>query len=211
MGPDKRLVEFIKNKYGIQNFIETGTYYGGTTEWASTLFKDVHSIELSEYWYNHTRNRLIDRKNIKLYFGDTREFLPKILSVVDSAILWLDAHWCADNSSGEDDQCPLMQELEIINEHTKNFFILIDDARLFLAPPPEPNHIKFYPDLLSLIDILRLKNRHVYVYNDIIIAIPIIAKDEFDLFLQGLASQNQLSPLKSTLYHRIKNKLTKLK
>jgi hypothetical protein len=44
---------------GADTFIETGTYMGGTTKWASTQFKKVHTIELSEKLYNQFKDELI--------------------------------------------------------------------------------------------------------------------------------------------------------
>ncbi|GAA4197085.1 hypothetical protein GCM10022289_03770 [Pedobacter jeongneungensis] len=192
MGPDKRLVEFIKEKYQITNFIETGTYQGGTTEWSADVFKNVYSIEFSEHWYNHTKERLKSRKNVNLLFGDTKSILPDILPEVNNAILWLDAHWCGDYSFGEKDQCPLLVELEIINRFKHLFdklFIMIDDARLFLSPPPHPHSLTDYPDFSEIMQALT-PERQIYVFNDIILAVPKSYRQEFNILLQNLATED---------------------
>jgi hypothetical protein len=218
MGPDFRVIEFIKQNYKVSNFIETGTYQGGTTEAASNIFERVFSIEFSEHWYDYTKERLAAVKNIQLFFGDTRAKLPEIMPQIDNAILWLDAHWCSNHSFGEEDQCPILEELDIINSFEKinqNIFILIDDARLFTSPPAVPHSLTDYPDLLTVIDHLK-KDRVIYIFNDIIYAIPLIYKKDFDPFLQELATieenkvvAHQPISLKRQVLIRIKQKLSK--
>ena len=69
-----------------------------------------------------------------------------------NSLFWLDTHWCSSNSYGEEDQCPLMKEIEIINTSKADSIILIDDARLFLSPPPLPNSSHFYPGIAEVIE-----------------------------------------------------------
>jgi len=42
-------------------FIETGTYMGGTSKLASNLFKQVHTIEISESLYANFKNDLLSK------------------------------------------------------------------------------------------------------------------------------------------------------
>ena len=87
-------------------------------------------------------------------------------------LFWLDAHWSGSQTYGEDDECPLLEELEIIlSSNLKNFAILIDDARLFLAPPPLPHNLEIWP---SITDICRAvpDNYDLIVRNDVIYIIP---------------------------------------
>jgi len=219
MGPDFRLIQFIKEKYNVKNFIETGTFYGGTTEWAAPNFEHVHSIEFSEHWYKTTKERLSHLNNVQIHYGDTRSILPKLLEDTESAVLWLDAHWCSDHSYGEDDQCPLLDELAIINSFTKlqdQLFILIDDARLFLAPPHQPHALKDYPDIVQIINSLTTVPRKIYVFNDIIIGVPLKFENEFDAFLQHIATidlnkaPELLKTPKKSLFKRILRKLSHL-
>jgi len=219
MGPDFRLIEFIKDNYEIKNFIETGTFYGGTTEWAAGHFEQVYSVEFSEHWYQKTKERLTVLQNVEILFGDTRSMLPGILGKIDNGILWLDAHWCSDHSYGEDDQCPILDELEIINSFKQlnhKLFILVDDARLFLAPPHHPHSLKDYPDIVAIIDVLKAGKRKIFVFNDIIIGVPEIYGETFCKFLQDLATIDlhkeddsvKVSP--PNLFQRIKNKLKRM-
>jgi len=69
-------------------------------------------------------------------------------------LFWLDAHWSGGDTYGENDECPLMDELKIIFQYRKNYVILIDDARLFMAPPPKPHKIENWPSIKEIVNIL---------------------------------------------------------
>lgn len=45
--PKSLVLKFLEHK-PIDNFIETGTYKGATTFWASNYFKSVYTIEIEE-------------------------------------------------------------------------------------------------------------------------------------------------------------------
>jgi hypothetical protein len=111
-------------------FIETGTYYGNTTKWASTQFKQVFTIELSEFLYNSTKDELLSKGNIMPNLGNSKIILPKILKNIDSnVVFWLDGHYSAGVTAGENDPCPLQDELKTILQRDNDDIILIDDAR----------------------------------------------------------------------------------
>jgi hypothetical protein len=114
---------------GADIFIETGTYKGETTKWASTQFKEVHTIELSESLYHQFKDELLSTGNIMTYLGDSRDILPEILPNIKNNILfWLDGHYAGGVTSGKDDPCPLLKEMEIILCRNNNDIILIDDG-----------------------------------------------------------------------------------
>jgi hypothetical protein len=115
-----------------QVFVETGTCLGRTTKWASTYFKKIHTIELSEYLYNKTKDKLISKGNIIPYLGDSKVVLPEILKAVNTnAVFWLDGHYSGGVTAGVEDPCPLLKELEIILSRDNDDIIIIDDARLY--------------------------------------------------------------------------------
>jgi len=112
-------------------FIETGTHYGGTTKWAADHFHKVHTIELSEYLYNHTKDELISKGNILPYLGDSRFILPQILKAENTNIVfWLDGHYSGGITDGAEDPCPLLDELNAISPRDNDDVVIIDDARL---------------------------------------------------------------------------------
>lgn len=199
MGVPTHLVEFILQRDRIRTFIETGTFQGGTASWASGLFEQVYTIEFSREIYEATAARLSHLSNVQFLFGDSRSELMKVLQHTGSAIIWLDAHWCSFGSYGESDQCPLLDELEIINESGNDHFILIDDARLFLAPPPRPNSYEYYPDITAIVrSLVQNQRRAVFVYEDVIIAVPYAEKEIFQHYLQEQTSKD--SEIRSEQY-----------
>lgn len=177
MGPPENLVLLIKNKYKISTFVETGTFKGQTAFWAAKHFDQVITVENSQEYYDELINT--ERENIEFLLGDSRLHLKTIINRIQApAIFWLDSHWCGDSSFGEKDQCPLLKELAIINTSNFDHFILIDDARLFLSPPPCPNDLSQWPTILKIFNILSEKNqnRYMVIFEDVIVAVPHHAK-----------------------------------
>lgn len=179
MGPPERLVLSLRDALGARTFIETGTFRGATAEWASRHFTDVRSIELSETLFNETRTRLAALDNLSLYLGDTREHLPPLIEALDApAVLWLDAHWSGGPTSGEGDQCPLLDELAIADRAGPALAVLVDDARLFLSAPPAPLRLDDWPDLSQVVGHLsRNGERYVAVTEDVVVAVPMAYRD----------------------------------
>jgi hypothetical protein len=184
MGIPEDISLFIKDANKINHFVETGTFNGETTLWASRHFKEVDTIEFSEKIYYQTKEKFKAIGNINFILGDSRKALREIVSNASESILfWLDAHWCSGDSYGEEDQCPLIDELKIINSSSMDHFILIDDARLFMAPPPLPNLVKFYPGITEIID--ELKEQFVMSFEDVLFILPQNFKKEFSIFMQN--------------------------
>ena len=48
MGPPQQLIADLARRFSIEDFVETGTYQGGTALWASGVFKRVLTIEKSD-------------------------------------------------------------------------------------------------------------------------------------------------------------------
>lgn len=191
MGPPEDIVTFLKVRFKIKTFIETGTFHGGTTRWAAQRFGQVYSIEKSHILYTQTNNKLASIRNITCLEGDSREHLRKLAPTLnESAIFWLDAHLCGGDSYGANDECPLLQEIETIDTQTGNAHaLLIDDARYFMAPPPQPHKIAQWPDLSSVFEVLcRARPRYITIIEDVIIAVPLEWKSAFSKFLHERVS-----------------------
>ena len=128
-------------------------------------------------------------QNINFIFGDSRSILKKIVpKLTDPAVFWLDGHWCGGQSYGENDQCPLIEEINEINKSAIAHFIFIDDARLFASPPPLPNRIGHWPPLDEVIQALQSgKNRYyIVIIEDVIIAVPQCAKETVASYCQEI-------------------------
>jgi hypothetical protein len=170
--------------HNVKAFVETGTFKGNTTKWASNYFEKVYTIEKSEVIFNLYSNEL-KTYNIHTYFGDSRDILPLILPKIENetTLFWLDGHFMGGNTAGADDPCPLMGELAIILSRKNEDIILIDDARLFSTLKRVPK----YPTIIDIMDLTtspytdncrqpviqpETKKLMLYVCEDVIFIIP---------------------------------------
>lgn len=150
-------------------FIETGTYMGGTSKWASGQFKEVHTIELSESLYNQVKDELLAEGNITPHLGDSRNVLPEILANIKrNIVFWLDGHYSAGVTAGKDDPCPLLKELEIILSRVNDDIILIDDARCLLGDEGWPTIFELH----KKIETSAAGNKCIMICDDNIYIIP---------------------------------------
>lgn len=189
---------FLKNELGLSVFVEGGTYQGGTAKAMSEFFSEIFTIEKSQIMFDEAKTNIGNIKNIKMLNGDTRDYLRDILEQNDDILLWLDAHWSGGNTYGQQDECPLLEELRVIFNHNKNYAILIDDARLFLAPPPKPHNHEHWSSLVSIVRMLP-QGWELTVHEDVIYIFPNKISKTFKDFLQE----------KITKKHHSKNKLLK--
>jgi hypothetical protein len=115
----------LKEKFNIENAIETGTFEGGTTIFLAQNFKNVFSIECDEPSFKKAESNIKNANvNVNLIFGKSEEVLPSILNTIsNNTIFYLDAHWYND--------CPLKNELQLIKKFNLKPIIAIHD---FLVP-----------------------------------------------------------------------------
>ncbi|MGD9110566.1 MAG: hypothetical protein PVG93_06455 [Phycisphaerales bacterium] len=147
VGSPVELISKLKDVFSISTFVETGTYKGSTACWASGVFDRVITIEASEGLYQEVTEKYRDVGNIEFIYGDSRERLRDVIAKLEGpSIFWLDGHWSGGATYGVNSQCPLIEEIEIINNSEYEHFILIDDARYFLSPPPEPHPAEQWPN-----------------------------------------------------------------
>lgn len=176
LGIPEELAERIALKYKLKSFIETGTYKGGTARWASPIFEQVFTVEGSKELYELSKINLNALGNVRLIHSDSRKVLPDIIkSSPAPRMFWLDAHYTGGlDSYGEVEQCPLIEEILSISPEKENNWILIDDARLFLAPPVNDYDIGQWPTLHNIMETLEKVqgSREIIVWNDVIISPP---------------------------------------
>jgi hypothetical protein len=155
-------------------FVETGTLLGETSKWASSKYKIVHTIELSEVLYNRVKDDLLSKGNIFPHLGDSRKILPEILTDIEgNVVFWLDAHYSAGETAGENDPCPLREELSIIFRRNKEDVVIIDDARCF----PVNNTNGTYPSIVEIMhsavgETEKGQGKRIYICNDQIFILP---------------------------------------
>ncbi len=186
LGDCKQLMLVLKNEYNLPTFVETGTWKGDTSVWASQHFQNVFTVEFAKHIYESTSGIYSHVKNIEFLWGHTKEQLKLVVpQLKEPALFWLDAHWMGGGTAGENDECPLLEELEIINNSECEHFILIDDARLFLSPPPSPHRIEQWPSLNEIIATLSAKtSRYTVIFEDAIVSVPERAKSVVAQFCQ---------------------------
>ena len=177
----KELALFFKDKMGIQNFIETGTFEGETTEWASKHFKHVETIEAYEKIYAETSTRLAHLKNIRFHLGDSSRLLPSIIEGLRGpSLFFLDAHgfygWGQDAvhiiKTITYNMYPLLKELDIIIKNfCKNKAIIIDDIRLMTLLKYQYDRILPYPSLSEIIHMLD-DTLEFFLFHDCMVILP---------------------------------------
>ena len=197
-GAPREIIEKMRATFQIATFVETGTYLGGTAAWASEHFDRVFTIEGSPDFHRQAQEHHGQKGNIEFLLGDSRAMLREVILRLGntSALFWLDAHWMP-GSFGEAHECPLLEEIDAIHQSTAEHFILIDDARLFLAPPPFPHRARDWPDITTVLSALntagRLTNYSV-IYNDVILSIPAFARERMQNFYQEQATADLQAP-----------------
>ena len=154
-GIPREQVIWLKDHFHLHSFVETGTNQAETSLWASNHFDRVVTIEAHEPLYRSAVERHSHVGNIEFVLGDSRDCLKSLLPTLTvPALFWLDAHWCGSETHGRSHECPVIDELRMINESSVDHFILIDDARLFLAPPPAPHNADHWPSIREICDLL---------------------------------------------------------
>ena len=140
----------LKHAFKIKVFVETGTYLGQTTLEAAKLFKQVHTIELSEELCNKAKNRLKEWGNTSVHQGSSDELLKQLLPSISQRILfYLDGHYSGGITAKGVQNTPVLEELVAIkNAGKSDSVILIDDIRLF-QDLAFPEKIKKFTSRLS--------------------------------------------------------------
>jgi GT2 family glycosyltransferase len=175
---DANLLHELKRHLPLTLFVESGTFRGESLALVQPLFDQCISLELSQKYYDDARKRFAHASNVRLVHSDSSQALGQIRDTYDhqSTLFWLDAHWCATEAAaaGSLSQCPLLDELRAIGRLRADSVILIDDARLFLSPPPKPHEISAWPSLDEiLLQLRQLSDLHSLVcFNDVLIFFP---------------------------------------
>jgi glycosyltransferase involved in cell wall biosynthesis len=174
---DPNLVSKLKSALPLNILIETGTFKGDTVYKFKNFFDKIISIELSETLWAQAQKRFKNFSHIQILNGRSDEHLKKSKKNFKhkSILFWLDAHWCDDEgTAGEISQCPLINELNAIGKLNNDSVILIDDARLFLAPPLAPHDISQWPTFDQLLKLLKTlgPEHEIMIINDTLAFYP---------------------------------------
>ena len=88
-----KVIKYIRDKYKIKNFIETGTYMGVNAELHSKNFEWVHTCELVDEYYNKADIRLDKCDNILQAKAPSHLFLRWVTKYYKDSMVYLDAHF----------------------------------------------------------------------------------------------------------------------
>jgi hypothetical protein len=167
----------VKQKVLIRNgtpnatWIETGTYFGDTTNILSQSARQVFSIEPEPTLYANALRRFSSTGNVKIVSGASEDILPTLLQTLAGDInFWLDGHYSAGITFKGRKDTPIVDELSAIEKMISKFnkvVILVDDVRCF--NPRNPDYAE-YPSLDFLVDYARNNNLSWYIEHDIFVA-----------------------------------------
>lgn len=186
MGPPEALIMALQARLRLGDFVETGTYRGDTAAWAAGHFARVTTIELSPGYCAAAQARFRDQPNVRVLGGDSSAVLAATIpALTGPAFFWLDAHWSGLDTAGQETECPLCGELALLNATSVTHVVLVDDARLFCAPPRRPHRAELWPDLATTVALLHDRGRrHVVLFEDVLIAVPAAEREFLSGWLQ---------------------------
>lgn len=148
------LVAHLASRLGLRHFVETGTHRGNGAAFAATIFPKVTTIEINQQFHRSAVQRFAGFP-VECLLGDSAIVLPDIVTGLSGpAFFWLDGH-AGGGFYADEDNCPLLAELEAIARSPFCHVIFIDDARAFLAPPPPPFKAECWPTLTEVLDAAR--------------------------------------------------------
>ena len=214
-GAPRLLIQRLCNTFQLKTFVETGTHLGDTSAWAAGHFERVFTIEASEDYHRAARERHASLTNVEFLLGDSRIQLAETVARLSSpALFWLDAHWMGAGTLpqvevyGHAAECPALREIEIINAGLPGHFIFIDDARLFLAPPPHPHRAADWPDIAALLTALDDPlARYTVIHDDVIASVPQAYRGQVAAIYQDVISSGPVNPGPHNFLGRLQRRL----
>jgi hypothetical protein len=180
----RNLVAELQSKLELSRAVETGTWRGEGARRLAAVFPEVVTIELSPELHEAARHVLTTNSHVRLLHGQSPAVLRELVDGTPT-LYWLDAHWSHGDTAGQDDQCPLLEEIAAISGgSTPTDCILIDDARYFLATPERPLDPAQWPTIWDVFEALCFAwpDHRVTVAHDIVVAVPPQARDVADHF-----------------------------
>lgn len=200
----RKLARELRDRLDLERAIETGTYRGAGTVVLASVFPEVVTIELDEGLHRRAAQRFAQRPRITTRQGSSGTELQSLVDAARPTLYWLDAHWSGGVTGGRHDECPLLSELESIAGGHPDDCILIDDARLFVEPPPPPHDPAQWPAIGEIeAAILSARPDHrVAMLHDVVVAVPERAEDLVDRFGRRRPRANPLRRVAARLASR---------
>jgi glycosyltransferase involved in cell wall biosynthesis/predicted SAM-dependent methyltransferase len=166
----------LSTRFSLVAFVETGTFMGDTTANAGAIFKEVHTIELSEMLAQKAVQRFAGESHIHVHCGDSATVLAAVVQrLTGPALFWLDGHYSEGVTALGSQNTPIREELRIIAQHAPHgSIILIDDLRLFdvaASRPDLPPSMSGYPTLNQLYAELSEMEHQFFILGDVGLAV----------------------------------------
>jgi hypothetical protein len=158
-------------RFGVRQFVETGTLEGHTAALAATMIPVVHTVEISRSMYDKAIPECRNASNITRHLGASVDVIPVLLPSLKEPTLWyLDGHWSGIGPKlGV--ECPVLDELALLRNRPDDV-IVVDDARLFIKPPGPPHDPAQWPIFHDVVTAMRDDVREVQLWIDSLIATP---------------------------------------
>jgi hypothetical protein len=170
-GFPEELVVRLAGHYGIRRAVETGTYLGEGTRALARHFQSVETIELSRRLALRAKLVFALNRRVTVRYGSSADLLTP---ATEPTLYWLDGHWSGGTTAGQSYECPVIAELAATSPGTARDCYLIDDARLFLNPPPPPHNPEQWPsfsEIKATVKDLRPLHR-ISIEDDVIVIEP---------------------------------------
>jgi hypothetical protein len=168
-------IKTLKRRGGNEVWIETGTYEGLTAIELSKFAKCVITLEASDKYFYLASSNLVGYSNVELIHGTSEKLLDLVLSrlvkkeKIKDISFWLDAHYSSGETFGGENDCPVIEELRIIQSYLKKISrltLFIDDVRLFKDDESAPEK---FPTLFKIIKWIEENKLFWTIEHDILI------------------------------------------
>jgi hypothetical protein len=168
LSPADKVAELRRyaQQFGVDVFVETGTYDGETTYRLRRDFDRLFTVELDSELARLARMRFASLERISPIEGSGPDGLrTALLEIEVPALFWLDSHPCSTKTSGSGS--PVVEELrEVMNHTVSGHVALIDDVRLLTGLDRWPT----LDEVLSVVDQTRFETA---VRDDILRVTPL--------------------------------------
>ena len=127
----------VLQAYGMPEgtWIETGTFFGDTTEFLARKASHIYSIEPSPILAERARRRFVSKPNVTVLEGLSEDHFARTLEELSGTVsLWLDGHYSGGPTHKGPVETPIISELEAVKETLQRFSrlaVCVDDFRCF--------------------------------------------------------------------------------
>ncbi len=174
-------------QHRLNAFVETGTFLGAGVACARCFraLDEFHSVEIEPQFYEDAVYMFSRDPRVHMWFGDSKEQLPQILSspsLKDKKILfWLDAHHPKFYNCDGGTKLPLEEELRTIAKMRprNDDVIIVDDLRMYAKDDYEAGNDQCVPNYNFVNEIMgeRYDISKSLLHQGYLILLPIVKEE----------------------------------